>query len=301
LKSHPATQDVPVLFYSLTQERDSGSLLEVDYLTKPLGRTELAQALARHGTFSVSPTEGGLPRTILIVDDDPGTLEIHSRIVQSQSSSYRVLQAHNGREALETLQETRADLVLLDLMMPELDGFGVLQAMREHEHTRSIPVIVLTAQVLSEADMARLNQGVAIVLEKGLFSVEETLAHVEAALARNRKLGSETQRLARKAMAYLHTHYPEPISRESVARYVGVSEDYLTRCFHQEVGVAPMAYLNRYRVNRAKALLEAARDSVEEIAVAVGFSDAHHFRRVFRREAGMSPSAYQRARTGRVG
>jgi transcriptional regulator GlxA family with amidase domain len=172
--------------------------------------------------------------------------------------------------------------------------------MREHEHTRSIPVIVLTAQVLSEADMVRLNQGVAIVLEKGLFSVEETLAHVEAALARNRKLGSETQRLARKAMAYLHTHYPEPISRESVARYVGVSEDYLTRCFHQEVGVTPMAYLNRYRVNRAKALLEAGRDSVEEIAVAVGFSDAHHFRRVFRREAGMSPSAYQRARTGRA-
>jgi YesN/AraC family two-component response regulator len=214
-------------------------------------------------------------------------------MVQSQSPAYRVLKARNGREALARLQETSVDLVLLDLMMPELDGFGVLEAMREVKATQQTPVIVLTAQTLSETDMARLNQGVATVLGKGLFSVEETLAHVEAALRRGRKLGSEAQRLVRKAMAYIHTHYTETLSRESLARYVGVSDDYLTRCFHQETGLAPMTYLNRYRINQAKLLLTEGRLNIAEVAEAVGFSDSNHFGRAFKREVGMSPSAYR--------
>src|SRR6185436_8202020 len=217
LKDNPATRDIPVLFYSLLEAGNAGSWLEVDYLMKPVAAAELEQALARQGL-----SEAGSPgkKTVLIVDDDPGILEVHARMVQSQSPAYHVLKARNGREALTRLQETSVDLVLLDLMMPELDGFGVLEAMREVKATQQTPVIVLTAQTLSEADMARLNQGVATVLGKGLFSVEETLAHVEAALRRGRKLGSEAQRLVRKAMAYIHTHYTETLSRESLARYV---------------------------------------------------------------------------------
>jgi signal transduction histidine kinase/DNA-binding response OmpR family regulator len=290
LKDNPATRDIPVLFYSLTEADNAGSWLEVDYLMKPVAAAELEQALARQGL-----SEAGSPgtKTVLIVDDDPGILEIHARMVQSQSPAYHVLKARNGREALARLQETAVDLVLLDLMMPELDGFGVLEAMREVKATQQTPVIVLTAQTLSEMDMTRLNQGVATVLGKGLFSIKETLAHVEAALRRGRKLGSEAQRLVRKAMAYIHTHYTEPLSRESLARYVGVSDDYLTRCFHQETGLAPMTYLNRYRINQAKTLLAEGRLNMAEVAEAVGFSDSNHFGRAFKREVGMSPSAYR--------
>ena len=150
------------------------------------------------------------------------------------------------------MQREQIDLVLLDLMMPELDGFGVLEAMRENEATREIPVIVLTGQVLTERDMARLNRGVATVLSKGLFSLEETLAHVDTALERNRKLSGEAQRLVRQAMAYIHEHYAEPVSRTDLAQHVALSEDYLTACFRKELGVTPIAYLNRYRVNQAK-------------------------------------------------
>jgi AraC-like DNA-binding protein len=132
------------------------------------------------------------------------------------------------------------------------------------------------------------------VLGKGLFTVEETLEHVEAALGRRQKLGAEPQRVVRKALAFLHEHYAEPISRADVAAYVGLSESHLTRCFRQEMGVTPVTYLNRYRVRQAKALLEAGAQSITEIALEVGFSDSHYFARVFRREVGVSPSAYQR-------
>jgi len=192
------------------------------------------------------------------------------------------------------MRRERPDLVLLDLMMPELDGFGVLERMQTEETIRHVPVIVLTGQVLTEEDMARLNRGVATVLSKGVFSAEETLAHVERALARTRNLSSEMQRLVRKAVTYIHGHYTEPVARKDVARYVGVSEDYLTRCFRQEMGVTPMAYLNRYRVKQARALLAAGEKNVTEVAFAVGFSDSNYFSRVFRQEVGTSPSAYRR-------
>jgi AraC-like DNA-binding protein len=143
--------------------------------------------------------------------------------------------------------------------------------------------------------MVRLNRGVTNVLKKGLFSIEETLAHLEAALARNTHLGSETQRLVRKAMAYVHEHSSEPISLKDVARSVGISKEYLARCFHQETGVTLVTYLNRYRVGQAKARLEAGEQDLSKIALEVGFSSGSYFSRVFRQEVGMSPSAYRQA------
>ncbi len=289
LKENPTTRTIPLLFYSLT--KDKGAMLELDYLTKPVGMAELGLALEYQ---KLTADESKTEKVFLIVDDDPATLEMHVRIVQSQLGAHKVLKARNGREALEVMQQQRPDLVLLDLMMPELDGFGVLEAMREKDGTRDIPVIVLTGQILTEKEMARLNRGVATVLGKGLFSVEETLSHIDAALARKRKLGSEAQRLVRQAMAYLHEHYAEPISREDLARHLGMSGDYLTLCFRKEVGMAPIAYLNRYRVNQAKVLLAESDKSVTEIAMAVGFSDSSYFGRVFRRQVGVTPDAYRR-------
>jgi AraC-like DNA-binding protein len=160
---------------------------------------------------------------------------------------------------------------------------------------REIPVIVVTGQVLTERDMARLNQGVATVLSKGLFSLEETLAHMEATLERRRKLSNEAQRLVRQAMAYIQQHYAEPISRADLARHVALSEDYLTASFRKELGVTPVAYLNRYRVHQAKQLLTETDKTITEIALEVGFSDSGYFSRVFRREVGISPEAYRRA------
>jgi AraC-like DNA-binding protein len=293
LKNDPATQDVPVLFFALTPEGHTGSALELDYRPKPLGAEQLARVLK----FPVDKSQQ--PKTILIVDDDPYCVDLHTRLVKQQAPGSQVLQAFNGREALAILEHCRPDLILLDLMMPELDGFGVLEALQAHAATRDIPVIVLTAQVLNEADMARLNQGVVSVLEKGILSAEETLAHVATALARVSRLGSTAQRLVRRAMAYLHQHYAEPITREQVAQYVSASEGYLANCFHQELGISPMTYLNRYRIMQARTLLEAGELNVTEVALSVGFSDSAYFSRVFVREVGVPPGAFRRGQRKR--
>lgn len=286
---NPAMQGVPILFYASSQE--SGAMLELNYLTKPIRIPELKHALSRQW----SGDESNATHTFLVVDDEPNTLEMHARIVESFAPSGRVLKAHTGQEALDILKNTAVDLVLLDLMMPDMDGFEVLETMREHEHSRHIPVIVVTGRLLTESDMSRLNRGVATILSKGLFSIEETVTHISSALNRQRKLSSEAQRLVRQAMAYLHEHYSESITRRDIAQHVGLAEDYLTHCFRQELGMTPIAYLNRYRVNQAKLLLKETPRSITEIAMDVGFSDSGYFSRVFRREIGVTPDAFRRA------
>lgn len=288
LRANPTRRDVPVLFYTLSAER--GAVLELDHLTKPIGLTELTRALDQQCLLTGEAVEN----TILIVDDDPNTVEVHARMARSHSAQHRILKAHHGREALAVLQRERVDLVLLDLVMPEIDGFAVLAAMRAAESTRDIPVIVLTGQSLTEQDMRHLNQGVATVLSKGMFSADETLVHIQTALGRRRKLGSQAQHLVRQAMAYIHEHYAESVTRAGLARYLSMNEDYLTLCFRKELGMTPIEYLNRYRVNQAKALLTDGDKSITEIALAVGFSDSGYFSRVFRKKVGVSPEAFRR-------
>jgi YesN/AraC family two-component response regulator len=288
LKQNPETRDIPVLFYNLSPELTQGSMLTMDYLAKPIGSAELSQALKRMGLKSEDKRSA-----ILVVDDDPNVLDMHVRMLENQVSC-GILRARNGKQALEIMQQQRPDLVLLDLMMPEMDGFELLQMMREQDATRNIPVIVLSAQILTAHDMTRLQEGVAVVLGKGLFSIEEVLTQVEAALSHSKRLGGQTSHTVRQAMAFIHEHYDEPISRADMARHVSITERYLTHCFRQEMNITPMAYINRYRVKRAKMLLEHGNLNITEVALAVGFSDGSYFNRVFREEVGLTPGAYQR-------
>ena len=291
LRQNLPTQDIPIVFYSLSDELEYGAALELEYLVKPISSQDLARVLARQG-FALDQGDGA--RTILVVDDEPGILDLHVRMLEKVAPRCHVLKAHNGREALEVMAQRRPDLVLLDLMMPVLDGFGVLQAMRERELTRDVPVIVLSAQILTTQDMTRLQQGVAAILAKGVFTSAEVLAQVETALNRSKHLGGEAQRVVRQAMAYIHEQYADPISRSELAAHVGISERHLTYCFRQETGLTPITYLNRFRIRRACVLLEQGGLNVTEVALAVGFSDSSYFARVFRDEVGVSPHAYQR-------
>jgi signal transduction histidine kinase/AraC-like DNA-binding protein len=291
LRENPLTQSIPVLFYSLDPELDRGSVLELSHLTKPLNQADLIQVLERREIHGSAVRDG---KSILIVDDEPSALELHARIVSAWSAEYHILKAKNGREALNIIQEAHPDLVLLDLIMPELDGFGVLEAMHNDPRSRGIPVIVLTGQTLTLEDMENLGRGVTSVLKKDLFSAEETLSRIETALAHSSTLGTEAQRVVRKAMAYIHEHFMESISLEDAAQHVSMSKEYLARCFRQEMGITLVTYLNRYRVNQAKTLLEKADCNLTEIALETGFSSSGYFSRVFRQEVGMSPTEYQR-------
>ncbi len=291
VKENPATQDIPVLFYSLITEENSGTMLEMDFLTKPVGTNDLLKALERHGLTGHSPER---TRTILVIDDEPGIVDLHARILRTELPNCNVLTAQSGQEGLHIMRHTIPQLVMLDLMMPELDGFGVLKAMQNEEMLRNIPVIILSGQSLSSREMEMLNHGVATVLSKGVFTTKEILNRVEDVLARNKRLGSEAQRLVQQAMAYIHEHYKEPLSRSDIANHLCINEQYLSRCFNKEAGLGPMVYLSRYRIQRACRLLEAGNLSVTQVAMEVGMSSQSYFSRVFQDETGVTPSAYQR-------
>jgi signal transduction histidine kinase/CheY-like chemotaxis protein len=289
LRENLPTQDIPVVLYTLSEETDHGAMLELDYLIKPVSAPVLARTLERQGIV----IEDAGACTLLVVDDDPGILDLHVRLLEKLAPGCHIIKARDGREALKVMEKTQVDLVLLDLMMPFVNGFEVLQTMRKQEATRQIPVVVLTAQRLTAKDMERLRQGVAAVLTKGLFSTAEMMDQIEAVLCRSKQLGIDAQSAVRKAMAYIHEHYPEPISRADLATRVGLCDRYLTQCFRQETGFTPFKYLNRYRIHQACAILEAGDKNVTEAALAVGFSDPSYFGRVFRDQVGVSPRAYQ--------
>jgi AraC-like DNA-binding protein/response regulator of citrate/malate metabolism len=293
LKQNPAFQDVPVIFYSLLQEQDRGALLSLDYLSKPVAAASLTQILRRYG---LSMESEDCSQRVLIVDDDAEIREMHARMVQEHLPTCQVFTANNGIQALEIMRSSPPALVLLDLRMPEMDGMAVLKAMQSEKSLQGIPVIVLTAQNLSEREMANISQSVAAVLAKGVFSTAETLAHIEQALRRQPRLGTENQRLVRKVMAYIHEHFSQPLTRKQLADYAGVSERHLNRCFTQELGLTPLNYLNRYRIQQAKKLLEKNHLSILEVMGRVGFSESSHFAHVFHREVGLSPSAYKRGK-----
>lgn len=288
LKQHPQTSDVPVIFYNLEERNSQGSFLQIETLTKPVSGEELVLVLEKLGIASNDERP-----TILIVDDDPNVLDMHKRMLEKHISCYTVL-AYNGKEALEILKRESPDLILLDLMMPEMDGFEVLQQMRSLDPVCTVPVIILSAKILTAEDMSRLQEGVAVVLGKGLFSMEEMLSRVEAVLNHSKHLGSQASQTVRQVMAYIHENYAESLSRSELARHVAITERYLTHCFRHEMGITPVTYLNRYRIKRAKLMLAQGRANITEVAMQVGFSDSSYFNRVFRQEVGMTPGNYQK-------
>lgn len=289
LNTSPQLKEVPVMIYTTNQKEGRGMVFDFNYFEKPLSGSRLNKLIEDHGLQSDNRLF-----TILIVEDEPTILELHTNLIQKQYPSCKVIQAYNGRVALELMEQSKPDLVLLDLMMPEVNGFEVLEKMREKEILRNIPVIILTSQFLTENEMRLLNHGVTAVMQKGIFNEKEMIQQVEVSLLRNKRLGSEARRIARKAMAYVHENYTRNISRKEVAEYIGISPEYLSTCFNRETGVTLSAYIERYRVNLAKKMLETSEVSVTEVALSVGFCDSSYFGRIFRREVGVSPVAFRR-------
>jgi len=285
LKRQVFPQVIPVFTYSLDQQGSRGEFLELNYLEKPIQAEQLSRELSR--ILSESPD----PQTVLIVDDDPVILEVHRRLVVK--SGRRAVTAINGREALEKIAAEPPDLILLDLVMPEMDGFAVLDALHAMPTVRHIPVIILTGHQLSAEDIDRCNRGVASILSKGVFSAEETLTHIDAALTHQSSLNSATRQLIRKSVAIIHARYTEPLSRDDIAAQLNISADYLTDCFRQEFGITPTTFLRRYRIKQACDLLLNSDLTITRVAMNVGFSDSAHFTHTFIREMGISPRAFR--------
>lgn len=156
LKANATTCDIPVIMLTVVDERNIGYRLGVfDYLMKPFGRQEILSVLDRIVT----------PHTrLLVVDDDPN---VHDLVQQSlDDETYQMDFAENGSEALEKIAEQPPEVILLDLLMPGLDGFAVIEALEANPAFRNIQVIVLTAKSLTAEDKVVLERRVHAVIEK---------------------------------------------------------------------------------------------------------------------------------------
>jgi signal transduction histidine kinase/DNA-binding LacI/PurR family transcriptional regulator/AraC-like DNA-binding protein len=290
LKEHPSTHDIPLVFFALIEELNSGGVLALDWMTKPIQKHDLVQTLDHFGLRAGSNLK---QPTILIVDDDPDIIAVNAEIIRIYVPLSHIITAYNGLEALEIIKANQPNLVLLDLIMPEMDGFTVVERLQTDPILKNIPVVILTGQILTSRELSRLNRGVVSIMNKGFFSKEETFSQIQTALKRERRLGSDTQRLVRQAMGYIHENFGEPLNRSEIAKKLNLDEDYLTRCFSQETGLSLVAYLNRYRILQAKHLLEKSGLRIGDISQEVGFSSQSYFSRIFERQVGMSPSDYR--------
>ena len=175
LKANSATQDIPVIIVSILADQEKGlSLGAMDYLTKPIDRQRLLQSVDR---FTRARSPKGMPPTVLIVDDDKELADL-VRIHLLMGGDFKVTCAYDGREAIERVREQVPDLIILDILMPEMDGFEVIEVLKSDPLTRRVPVIILTAKDLTERERESLQLGTTKYLTKTLFSKEDLLAEV---------------------------------------------------------------------------------------------------------------------------
>ena len=167
LKAEPAVADIPVIMLTIVDDRNLGYALGAsDYLTKPIDRERLVPVLKKHRR----------DRPVLVVDDDVVLRQLLRRMLEPEG--YTVVEAENGRAALQQLRTVLPSVILLDLMMPEMDGFEFVTEFRRHESWRAIPIVVITARDLSSEDRERLNGYVQKILQKGAHDRNALLAEV---------------------------------------------------------------------------------------------------------------------------
>jgi YesN/AraC family two-component response regulator len=290
LRNHPRLSQAPFILYG--QEDGEEAALTVgmtNVVVKPISGETLMETIN-----ALCPTQEAGP--ILIVDDDPEVLDLHQAAVSRGFPGYAVRTAADGVAALTVMGEVTPSLVILDLMMPEMDGFDVLDRMRASERLRHVPVLILSNRMLNLDDVKRLEQHAMVTLQsKGVLSEDEAVTALHRALFGDEALPPHTSGLVKRAVVYFQHNYDRPLSRWEVAEAVGVSEDYLSRVFRREMGISPWEYLNRYRVLHAKELLCSTSDNIRTVGHRVGFTDPAYFSRVFRKVTGQSPSAYRQS------
>jgi len=172
LKADPHLQDIPVVMMTIVSDQNLGYALGAsDYLTKPIDREKLVGVLRKYECKQAFCK-------ILVVDDEPAIREIVHRTLEKEG--WEIYQAADGQEALTQVAKVQPEIILLDLMMPRMDGFQFLTELRKSESGRNIPVVVITAMDLSPNDRQQLNGQVKQILQKGAYKQEDLLEEVRS-------------------------------------------------------------------------------------------------------------------------
>jgi signal transduction histidine kinase/DNA-binding response OmpR family regulator len=184
LKADPVTAEIPVVVVSMLDERGMGFALgAAEYLVKPVSREHVLAALSRVG---VLPEAG----TLLVIDDDPLALELVTAVLEPRG--WTVLSAGDGETGTAMARSHQPSVVLLDLLMPGMDGFAVAETLRSDSATMAIPIVVLTAKTLTRADRDRLRGRISYVAQKNEFDPAVLVSLVTRATGATVASGSET-------------------------------------------------------------------------------------------------------------
>jgi PAS domain S-box-containing protein len=177
IKSDPATRDIPIIICSIVEQTDKGfNLGAADYLVKPILEEDLVHSLDRlnkHGTI----------HHVLVIDDDPNDLRLIEKVL-TEHGRYKAILAEGGRKGWEILNTNPPDAVILDIFMPEMDGFTILEKLREEPALRDIPVLVVSGGGLTNEQQKQLAEYGQRLIAKGSLKENDLIASIEGALKR---------------------------------------------------------------------------------------------------------------------
>ena len=243
---------------------------------------------------------------MLVVDDNA---DIRRYIGLILSGAYRVLEAEDGRQGLQAAQTHLPDLIITDVIMPELDGYAFARALKQDPTTESIPVIMVTAKATTEDQVEGLKTGVDVYLTKP-FERAILEAQVHNLIALRQRLHARYSQapilemsvspVPRRRSAFeeharevIAAHLTDDIFRvEMLAAEVGLSESQLARKLRKEADTTPRKLILTVRAEHAARLLDEGAGNVSEVAYAVGFKSLSHFTRCFREHFHVNPSIY---------
>lgn len=256
-----------------------------------------------------------MTKTILVIEDEAQTREIFSRCLHFEG--FFVLAAESGTRGVQLAQTHIPDLIVCDIMMPDMDGYQVLSTLHRNPATAAIPFIFLTAKVT----MADLRQGMELGADDYLTkpcTVEQLLAAITTRLARQEMLkrwsASSSQASEelpktnstapsifpdhpklKSVFHFIEAHYNQPISLTDVAQAAGYSPAYLTHLVQTHTGRTVKRWIIERRMAQARSLLINTAQTVNQIAEAVGYTDVSYFVRQFRQCHNASPQVWRTA------
>jgi DNA-binding response OmpR family regulator len=184
LKQLPALRHIPIVIVSIVADRAKGVALgAADVMQKPISRQELCESLVLLG---LSPLAPGRTVKVLVVDDDPKAVELIAVRIPIAGST--VFRAFGGREAIDIARRESPDLIVLDLMMPDVNGFDVVEALSEDPTTVRIPILVVTAKDITVDERAMLKGCATTIMGKATFDGNRFMAEVRRAMSRPKQV-----------------------------------------------------------------------------------------------------------------
>lgn len=246
--------------------------------------------------------EGDYTPLILVIDDTPDVLQPLLQMLRGQG--WRISLANEARQGLQRALALRPDLILLDVRMPQLDGFTLCRLLREAPATRDIPVIFLTSAAMLEERLEGLGLGAVDYVLKP-FEPAEVMARmrIHLQLARRSLPGGAfepasgatdvEQLILQAAMRLIAQNLAELPSLADIARKVGTHDKRLSAIFRQRLQTTVFAYVREARLRKGQELLADSAMSVQDIAEQVGFRSACNFTTAFRERQGVTPSQFR--------